>query len=119
MELLKTVIALLLSRDWNLIKTGEAGFEKIHYRICFSGARSHIEDRKDYVQYYEYLAPSSVGPASSGSLRVLRVAANILNKQSRAAALSILGIGLRIPCSKKVVCYETSQRVSDFDGFFG
>jgi hypothetical protein len=26
-------------------KTGEAGFEIIHFRVCFSGTRSHIEDK--------------------------------------------------------------------------
>jgi hypothetical protein len=59
-------------------------------------------------------------------LQVWRVAANILNKQSRTADKgwsSILGLGfglgLTSPRRKISACYERSQEASDLDGFLG
>jgi hypothetical protein len=54
-------------------------------------------------------------------LQIWRVAANVLNKQSRTADRgwsSSLG-GLKPPTIKPLICYATFQRASDQDGFFG
>jgi hypothetical protein len=58
------------------------------------------------------------------TLQVWRVAANILNKQSRAAdkgwSSSLgLGVGLTTPHRKKQACYETEHEASELDGFLG
>jgi hypothetical protein len=52
------------------------------------------------------------------SVQIWRVAANILNKQSRTADKGGppawgLGVGLTIPHRKKLSCYENSQEASD------
>jgi hypothetical protein len=57
-------------------------------------------------------------------LQIRRVAANILNKQSRTADMGWsssfrLGGGLTNPIVKTLICYEQYHRGSDQDGFFG
>jgi hypothetical protein len=58
------------------------------------------------------------------SLQIWRVAANILNKQSRTADKGGppawgLGGGLTTPHRKKGTRYEMLQRTSELDGYFG
>jgi hypothetical protein len=57
-------------------------------------------------------------------LQIWRVAANILNKQSRTADRgwpSSLGVGrgLTIPAVKHYICCEVCTRTSEMDGFSG
>jgi hypothetical protein len=53
-------------------------------------------------------------------LQIWRIAANILNKKSWTADKGwSSGLGLITPHSKKLACYEMSQRMSDLDGSFG
>jgi hypothetical protein len=55
-------------------------------------------------------------------LQIWRVAANILNKQSRTADKgwpSSWGVGLTTPHHKKETRYEMLQRASELDGYFG
>jgi hypothetical protein len=68
-------------------------------------ARPQVADRKD-------------------GLKIWRVAANILNKQSRTAdrggpPVSGLSWGLTTPTVKNYICCEVFTRASEMDGFSG
>jgi hypothetical protein len=57
-------------------------------------------------------------------LQIWRVAANILNKQSRTADKGwyfclLSGVVLRTLNRKKKACYESTQEASGLDGCFG
>jgi hypothetical protein len=56
-------------------------------------------------------------------LQIWRVAANILNKQSRTAERGWpawgLGGGLATPTLKRYICCEVCTRASEMDGFSG
>jgi hypothetical protein len=62
---------------------------------------------------------TSAGCGWGEVLQIRRVAANLLNKQSRTAkgrSSSLgLGVGLTIPHRKNVICYEMFQSASDLD----
>jgi hypothetical protein len=63
------------------------------------------------------MARPQVADGGNG-LQIWRVAANILNKQSRTADKgwsSSLGVGLTTPHRKKLSSYENSQEASDMD----
>jgi hypothetical protein len=66
----------------------------------------------------------SLGCGWRNGLRIWRVAANTLNKQSRTAEKgwsSSWGLGevLTTPHHKKLPCYEPLYKASDLDRFFG
>jgi hypothetical protein len=75
------------------------------------------------VPNHNGMARPQVADGGDG-LQIWRVAANVLNKQSRTASKgwsSSLGLAVNLttPHSKKISLYERSQEASDQNGFLG
>jgi hypothetical protein len=76
-----------------------------------------------WVPCHHGMARPQVADGEDG-LQIWRVAANILNKQSRTAdkgwpSSLVVGRGAKTPHRKKETCYEMLQRASELDGYFG